>query len=173
MARRIFVWAAIGSLFIDQVTKILVYGLLPEHVPYQVLGRFVRLSLTTNEHGLFGLTYGPKFLYFVLPLVGIVLVVYFAVKNRSKLYALAYGLVLGGAVGNLVDRVRVGSVIDFIDVGVDSWRWYTFNGADAFVICGITLLLACEVFMRRKPGDAPVAGTVEATGATDDESLPG
>jgi len=175
MVRRTFVWAAIGSFFLDQVTKVLAYGLLSERVPHRVIGDLLRLSLTTNERGLFGLNYGPKFIYFILPLIGVGLVVYFALKNRSRWYALAYGMILGGAVGNLVDRLRVGSVIDFIDVGLSTWRWYTFNGADAFVICGIILLLACELFGRRRQQATPEpAGEPgEGVGERDEAGIPG
>ncbi len=149
MVRRLFVWTAILTLFLDQVTKVLAYGLLPEHVPQRVLGQFLRLSLTSNDRGLFGLAFGPPVVYYVLPLIGIVLVLYFAIRTQDKWYATAYGLVLGGAVGNLVDRVRFGSVIDFIDVGLRGWRWYTFNLADAFVVCGVLLLLGRELLGAR------------------------
>ncbi|OYD14692.1 signal peptidase II [candidate division WOR-3 bacterium JGI_Cruoil_03_51_56] len=150
MTRRFFVWAAILSLFFDQVSKVMAYGLLHEHVPLRVLGNVLRFSLTSNPQGLFGLSFGPPIIYFLLPVLGIGLVVYFALRSPDCWLATAYGMILGGAIGNLVDRVRLGYVIDFIDIGIRRCRWYTFNLADAFVIIGILLLLGREIFARRK-----------------------
>lgn len=146
MVRRFFVWSAILALFLDQVSKVLVYGLLREGGQQRVLGELVRFSRTRNPDGIFGLQFGPPFVYFVLPILGIILVLYFAVRGQDRWLGLCYGLVLGGAVGNLVDRVRLGHVIDFIDIGVKGWRWYTFNLADLSVIVGIVLLIARELF---------------------------
>ncbi len=153
MPRRIFIWAAIVSLCLDQISKVLAYGMLTEHISYRLIGNLVRLSLTTNSQGLFGMSYGPPVIYFILPVLGIGLVLYFALRTRDKWLTIAYGLVLGGAVGNLVDRVRLaGRVIDFIDIGVRGWRWYTFNLADLWVVVGVILLLFREFFgPRAKP----------------------
>jgi signal peptidase II len=148
--RRWFIWAAILSLAIDQIAKVLAYGMLEEHVPVRVLGDFVRFIRTANPRGLFGMHYGPRFIYFVLPLIGIALVVYFAVKTRDRWLLTAYGIVMGGALGNLIDRARLGSVIDFIDMGIGRVRWYTFNPADTFVIVGIIMLLGKELLWRKK-----------------------
>ena len=150
MARRFFIWAAILSLFLDQLSKVLAYGLLTEHVPRRILGEFLRLSLTSNSHGLFGISYGPRPVYFILPLVGIALVVFFAIRSSDKWLGAAYGLVLGGALGNLIDRVRLGAVIDFIDMGLPGWRWYTYNVADAAVVVGVLLLIGREFILTRR-----------------------
>lgn len=157
MSRRFFVWAAIGALFLDQLTKVMVYGLMMSGPggsweSVRLVGRFLYLSPTRNPDGLFGWSYGPGFVYFVLPLFGMVLVTWFALQARDRWSSLAYGMILGGAVGNLVDRVRLGWVIDFIDVRIPQIRfhWFTFNLADAFVVVGIILLLARELFAGRR-----------------------
>ena len=168
--RRWFIWSAIISLAIDQAAKILAYGMLEEHVPVRVLGDFVRFIRTANPRGLFGMNYGPKFVYFVLPLIGVALVIYFAIKSRDKWLLSAYGIILGGAIGNLVDRARLGSVIDFIDMGIGRTRWYTFNPAGAFVIVGIIMLLGKELLWRKKkePEEAPVPAEAGAESQGED-----
>ena len=170
--RRLFVLTAVTALVLDQASKLLVQELLTGHVSHRLVGDFMRLSPTLNDRGLFGMNYGPRFSYFILPLAGIGLVIYFALRNRSRLQALACGMTLAGAFGNLVDRVRVGSVIDFIDVGLPGWRWYTFNLADAFLVCGIILLLACELFMRGKPAAEPPSAVAAEPGELPAEGRP-
>ena len=74
--------------------------------------------------------------------VTIVLLVWlFRLKRSEWLTGLALGLLIGGAVGNLVDRLRLGYVVDFIDVHVAGWHWPAFNVADSAIVCGIILLL--------------------------------
>jgi len=179
MPRRTFIWAAIISLFLDQVSKMLVYG---HHETQKVIGNILRFSFTTNPRGLFGMSYGPTFLYYVLPLLGIGLVVYFAIRSRDKWLAAAYGMVLGGAVGNLIDRIRLnGAVIDFIDVGLNGWRWYTFNLADAWVVVGVLLLIGREFIPGRRhrqedggaeTGEAAEPDSVPASGDCGQEDKP-
>jgi signal peptidase II len=158
MTRRLFVWAAIIALFLDQVTKIMVYGMLEPGESTRLIGNVLRVVRASNDHGVFGINYGPRLLYFLLPLVGAVLVVWFAWRTRDRWSAAAFGIILGGALGNLVDRVRLGgNVIDFIDVGLRGWRWYTFNVADSCVVVGVIMLLGREFLFPAKPAPAPAA----------------
>ncbi|MBR0553270.1 signal peptidase II [Stakelama marina] len=83
-------------------------------------------------------------------------------KNRSDLFAL--GLVLGGALGNIVDRVRLGFVVDYADLHFGAWRpFLVFNVADAAITIGVLLLLIRALFVREKPRDA--RATVENVNA--------
>jgi signal peptidase II len=158
-ARRLFVWTAVVSLLLDQASKLLAHGLLTPYVPHPVLGQVLRFVLVSNKRGLFGMSYGPVWVHIVLPVIGMCLVVYFALRSSSRWANVAFGLILGGGLGNnLIDRVRLGSVIDFIDFGFGNWRWYTFNLADAFVVVGVIMLLGYE-FLGPKPG--PVASTAD------------
>jgi signal peptidase II len=68
--------------------------------------------------------------------------------------SITLGLLLGGALGNLIDRVRLGYVVDFVDAGIGSLRWYTFNVADASISCAIVLLLIVAL----RPTPRPAAG---------------
>ncbi|MEO0009201.1 MAG: signal peptidase II [candidate division WOR-3 bacterium] len=146
---RSFVWTSILALFADQITKNLVYGIFnrpaaPVSIP--IIGDLLKISYNTNPFGVFGISFGAVWLHYLLQLTGIILVLILALKTHSTYLGCAYGIILGGALGNLVDRVRLGHVIDFIDFEIRSlgFRWFTFNLADAFVVTGVILILLYE-----------------------------
>jgi len=155
-ARRLFIWTAVISLLLDQSSKLMAHGLLTPYVPHPVLGQMLRFVLVSNRRGLFGMSYGPIWVHYALPLIGMCLVVYFALRSSSRWTSVAFGLILGGGLGNnLIDRVRLGSVIDFIDFGFGNRRWYTFNLADAFVVVGVIMLLGYEFLGPKQGQSAP------------------
>ncbi|MCX6842901.1 MAG: signal peptidase II [candidate division WOR-3 bacterium] len=165
-ARRLFIWTAVISLLLDQASKLLAHSLLHPYVPHQVLGQMLRLVLVSNPRGLFGMSYGPIWMHYVLPLLGMCFVIYFAWRSSSRWSSVAFGLILAGGLGNnLIDRVRLGSVIDFIDFGFGNWRWYTFNLADAFVVVGVIMLLWYE-FFGAKQGTIASAAAGQEPGKT-------
>lgn len=148
--RRSFVWTAIGSLFLDQLTKIIVYGVtagVEGSPPISLIGNILKISYTTNTRGVFGIPFGPRIMYYLLPGIGTLLVLILALKTKSIWLGSAYGLILGGALGNLIDRFRLGFVIDFIDFEIRSLRlrWFTFNLADAFVVVGVIMIFLYEI----------------------------
>lgn len=152
-----FIVTAALALLLDQASKLLAHSLLHPYVPHPVLGQMLRFVLVSNRRGLFGMSYGPIWVHYALPLIGMCLVVYFALRTTSRWSSVAFGLILAGGLGNnLIDRVRLGSVIDFIDFGFGNWRWYTFNLADAFVVAGVIMLLGYE-FLGPKQGPAAPA----------------
>lgn len=119
--------------------------LSPPGTPHRVLGDFLRLTLTHNEGGALGIPTGRiGFLFLIV--VSAVLVVGFGVFYRrlhpdSSTPAIGLGLLIGGAVGNLWSRVMVEQgVVDFIDIGVGSLRFWTFNVADTGITLGATVL---------------------------------
>jgi lipoprotein signal peptidase len=72
------------------------------------------------------------------------------VRAENRLIAVALGAVVGGAIGNVIDRVRFGAVVDFVDAHAWGWHWYVFNVADAAIVCGVLALVADALF-RPKP----------------------
>ena len=171
MPRKLFILSAVAALLVDQASKLMVLKFLPEGMPVNTIGHFIRFVRTRNPDGIFGLRFGPPFIYYILPLLGMGLVIYFAIRTRDRWYHLSYGLVLGGALGNLIDRIRLGYVVDFIDVGLKNWRWYTFNPADGFVVIGVILLLYLELIWARRRRAEAEAEPVE--GVTDEADIPG
>ncbi len=159
-----FLVSAVVALALDQLSKwwVLQHELL--HVSRQVLGDVLRFSLTMNKRGLFGMSYGPIWMHYLLPILVVGIVIYLAWRSPDRWTAIALGLVLGGGIGNnLVDRVRFGSVVDFIDMGLGSTRWYTYNLADAFAVAGVIMILAHEFLGW---GKAKPAATTDSEATT-------
>ena len=131
---------------LDVVTKALAArALVPQRVPHEVLGEFVRLTLVYNPGAAFGLHLGPqsRWIFTALTLVALVILwrLYRATRRGDVPRVLALALVCAGALGNLLDRLRSDlGVVDFLDVGVNGTRWPTFNVADMAVSVGAILL---------------------------------
>jgi len=133
---------------LDQLAKAwLVANVSLGEAPVQVVGDWVRLVLSQNSGALFGLFRDSAILFGLVSLGVIGLIVaYHGRSGRSIYMSIALGLLLGGAVGNLVDRLRLGYVVDFIDIGIGDWRFYTFNLADSAITCSILLLIGAALF---------------------------
>jgi signal peptidase II len=131
---------------LDQVTKAWLVSTLRPGESTSIVGDLLRLVNSQNNGGLFGLLRGQALPFAALSLVVIGLIVlYHGRSGRSAYLTLTLGLLLGGAVGNLVDRIRLGYVVDFVDAGIGSLRWYTFNVADAAISFAILLLIAASL----------------------------
>jgi signal peptidase II len=131
---------------IDFCTKALARkALLPERVPHDVYGEWLRFTLVYNPGAAFGLHVGQysRWIFMALTLVALVILgrLYTATKGGDLIRTLSLALVCGGAVGNLIDRIMSAEgVVDFIDIGFRDSRWPTFNIADMAVSLGAFLL---------------------------------
>jgi signal peptidase II len=119
--------------------------LLPQHLPHEVLGSFVRFTLVYNQGAAFGMRVGDwsRWVFTGLTAGALIMLLHLFRETRARDVPriLALALVTAGALGNLVDRIRSArGVIDFIDVGNSHWRFWTFNVADVGVSCGAVLL---------------------------------
>ncbi len=137
----------VGAIvLVDAFTKLLaVDRLVPVHLPHPVVGEWVRLTLVYNRGAAFGLHLGPwsRWIFVALTIVALVVLwsLYRTSAPEARLRVLALASVAGGAIGNVVDRLRWSrGVVDFLDVGVGDWRWPTFNVADVAVSCGAIAL---------------------------------
>jgi signal peptidase II len=141
-----FIGLAAAVVVADQVTKTWLVSILSPGESTPVIDDLLRLVNSQNTGGLFGLLRGQAAPFAALSLIVMGLIVaYHARSGRSPYLTLTLGLLLGGAIGNLVDRVRLGYVVDFVDAGIGSLRWYTFNVADASISFAILLLLAATI----------------------------
>ncbi len=149
----------------DQLTKAWLVSILKPGESVAVAGDLLRLVNSQNNGGLFGLLRGQALPFAALSLVVIGLIVmYHARSGRSAYLTLTLGLLLGGAIGNLIDRVRLGYVVDFVDAGIGNIRWYTFNVADAAISLAIVLLIAASLrpaLTTWNPGRRAAARAVE------------
>ncbi len=144
MTRRVGVFLGCAGLVLalDQATKAVASVRLTLSEPVPVLGDFVRLTLVHNRGAAFGLFPGSPLPFIVVSVLAIAVVLYLFARDayRSLASRLLLGCILGGALGNLIDRVRWGYVVDFIEVGVGRYRWPVFNVADSAVTLGVLLL---------------------------------
>jgi signal peptidase II len=154
---------AAGVLLLDQATKRLIAHSMTLGESMPVLGDALRLTFVRNDGIAFGLHVGNGVVFNTLSVAACVLVaVYFWKIRREGVWIRSgVGLILGGAVGNLIDRLSAGSVVDFIDVGIRSVRWPVFNAADSAVVVGAGILF---VLMARdekalRSGGRDAAGT--------------
>jgi signal peptidase II len=126
---------------IDYVTKQWVMAHLPFEKPMELLGSFVRLTYTRNSGVAFGLGAGTRFPFYVFSIVAALAILYLFMRSRvhGLTRQIALSLIFGGAIGNLIDRLRWGEVVDFIQIGTDRWYWPVFNVADSAVSIGVVL----------------------------------
>jgi signal peptidase II len=142
----VFVGLAGTIVVLDQLTKAWLQANFAPGQVAEVVGDTVRLVFGQNTGALFGL-FRDQALLFALASFGVVglIVAYHGRAGRSLYLSIALGFLLGGAIGNLIDRLRLGYVVDFVDVGIGNLRFYTFNVADAAISTAIVLLLAIAV----------------------------
>lgn len=134
------------ALAADLYTKHLALAKLGYYNAVDFFGGFLRFDLTFNQGGVFGILQGYKNFFLVVSVAVLLLMVayYFYEKAMPGLFRIAMGLIIAGALGNIIDRLipgRIG-VVDFISVGVDGvYRWPTFNVADMVIVTGAFLLV--------------------------------
>lgn len=156
-----YLWAGAAVLItfsLDQLTKALVVRNIPYHGEIKIIPGFFNLVYIRNRGAAFGFFSGatgdfwPSF-FLVLSLVATAFVVFLLVRTirQGRLMTTSLSLILGGAVGNLVDRIRSGSVVDFIDLHLHRAHWPAFNLADTAITIGGILLLAHLMFSPAGP----------------------
>lgn len=138
----LFAACAAGIILLDQVTKAIASGRLLMGLPVPLFGDTVRFTLVHNTGAAFGLFPGSRLPFIIISLLAIAVVLYLFLREtyRSLANRILLGCILGGAIGNLIDRIRLGWVVDFIDIGVGSFRWPVFNVADSAVTLGVLFL---------------------------------
>jgi signal peptidase II len=142
----VFIGIAAAVVVLDQLTKSWLVANVAAGEVKGVVGDWIRLVYHQNSGALFGLFRDQAILFGLLSIVVIALIVgYHARAGRSLYMSLALGFLLGGAIGNLLDRLRLGYVVDFVDIGIGDLRFYTFNVADAAISTAIVLLVAVAI----------------------------
>ena len=143
---RVF-WPLFSLLLLTDCTtkRLAEEHLRPEHVPHEVLGDIVRLTLAYNRDAAMGISAGawsrPVFTILAIVILGVLGSMYRKATPSDRWLALGLALIAGGAIGNLIDRIRSErGVVDFIDIGVGSYRFWVFNVADMGVVIGAALL---------------------------------
>lgn len=141
----IFVLVVAGVVVVDYSTKWLVQRTLTLYQQIDIIGDYVRLTYIFNPGAAFGIDLGPysRIIFLVLSLVALLALagMYWATPVGDRVRLAAIALICGGALGNLIDRLRSArGVVDFLDVGVGTIRWPVFNVADVAVTTGAIVL---------------------------------
>jgi lipoprotein signal peptidase len=127
-----------------------------------VLMPVLNLTMVWNRGVTFGLLNGfGAWSHLVLAAIALAVVAVLIIwlrRAESPFVAVALGAIAGGAVGNVIDRLRFGAVVDFIDAHVGAWHWYVFNVADAAIVCGVAALIVDNLWSgHRKQGEGHAA----------------
>jgi len=138
----------------DQASKWAVLNFLEQPPRIVEVTGFLNLVLTYNTGVSFGL-FGGETVWKPWLLSGVAVAVVAALfvwlkRQPQPFLAVAVGLVAGGAIGNTVDRLRFGSVVDFLDFHLGGWHWYVFNVADSAVVVGVALIVLDGLFQGRR-----------------------
>lgn len=145
----VFALLALAAVVVDQLSKAWVAGQLAPGAGMVVIPDLLNVVYGQNSGILFGLLpqSAPAFAIVSMGVTALI-VVYHAKAGRGLVTTIALGLLLGGAIGNLLDRLNHGHVIDWVDMGIGSVRFWTYNVADACITTSIVLLIAMAVFPR-------------------------
>ena len=140
-------------ILLDQFTKILVLNYITEHTVVTVMP-FFNLLLTFNKGVSFSLltsdsAYAP-YLLSAFALVVSLCLLYWLKKEKDKLSRVGLALILSGAIGNVIDRIRFGGVVDFLDFYIGDYHWPAFNVADSAICIGVALILIRSVLGGKK-----------------------
>ena len=144
-----------GVILLDQITKETVLRTIPSNTTIPIIGGFFNLTHIYNPGGAFGLmaNLSPTlrsiiFLFISSLAVGLIFYFYKKTPAQYTWLAAAFALIFGGAIGNLIDRIRFGMVIDFLDVYLGNYHWPAFNVADSAISIGIGIFLYHIVFKK-------------------------
>ena len=158
------------------MTKAWIVGNFKPGVPTPVIGDWIEIDLIHNAGGLFGMLQGTAPVFGAISLAVLVILVAVEVTMgwRSWLLTITVALLLGGAVGNYIDRVQYQYVVDFVDMGIGSWRFYIYNLADSAISVSLGLMLLLWIagpWLEKRlvgAGGNPAAGRTGDAGQASD-----
>ena len=162
MLKKNFLILLIGAtviIVLDQISKFAILSRFVLHESYPVIKGLFNLVYVLNPGAAFGFLAGASDTFRSIFFIGITLAVllmigYYIVKSESggTLYVVSLTMIFAGAVGNLIDRIRFGAVVDFLDFYIHTWHWPAFNVADSAISVGAVLIIWGMISQRRKEG---------------------
>lgn len=147
-----YLFLIISIVGIDQYTKKLVVLFIDESQQINVIDNFLRFINVKNNGAGFSILQNQREILIIFPIIIIIVCLYFLYKNKdkSKLLICSFIFIIGGAIGNLIDRISNGFVIDFIDFNFGTYHYPSFNIADSFITVGAILLMIYLLFFEKK-----------------------
>ena len=157
MRRLSYFWISVIILLLDQVSKFIIRSFLEVGEIIKVTPKLFWLSHVQNSGAAFSISFGSSLLnkavFTIVPIVAIMLLIYLNIRSKSKTEKFAFALILGGALGNLIDRIFYGYVTDFLDCDFPDFimtRWPVFNIADSSIVIAVVLLIFVSLFFQHK-----------------------
>lgn len=136
---------ALISFIIDRVIKIIVDNSLKPFIEYKIVDDFLYLLKCNNEGAAFSILSGSTIFLILITIVALYLIINFIRKEeQNKLSIVSYGILIGGIIGNLYDRIVYGSVIDYIGINIFNYNFPIFNFADITIVIGAFIILFIE-----------------------------
>ncbi len=146
-----FIFTGIIVFLLDIISKQFVSHFLMEHESISVISHFFSITYVKNTGVAFSMLQGNILFIIVISVLVIGIIFYFFQRQiKSYWEEIFYGMILGGALGNLIDRLFYGYVIDFFDFHLLGYSMAIFNVADIFIVCGVILLFGMEFWKERK-----------------------
>jgi signal peptidase II len=140
---------------VDQLSKMIIFHTIPHYSTISIIPGFFNITHIHNPGGAFGFLAGHSptlrkfvFLFISTLAIGLIIYYYHKVPKTHLLLSCGFALILGGAIGNMIDRIRMGVVIDFLDFYVGNLHWPAFNVADSAISIGITIFIYHLVFNK-------------------------
>ena len=146
LKKKLFPFLVFSSVvLLDYITKKLIEIYVKPHEVINVFP-FLRIVNIKNTGAAFGLfaNLGNN-IFIIISLIAIILIILYLLRTDDEIETLSLSMILGGAIGNLIDRVTISQVIDFIDFFVGKWHWPAFNVADSALTIGIFLFLLANI----------------------------
>jgi signal peptidase II len=148
----------IAALISDQLTKQLITSSMHINESTQVIKGFLYITYVENTGAAWSLFQGGRWFFVAITSVMMIILTILLIKNPHKLFRVSAAMIIGGGLGNLIDRIKRGSVVDFIDLYFGSYSFPVFNVSDSFVTIGTILLCFYVIIYERIKKDAPKSG---------------
>lgn len=141
-------------IFIDQISKFFVVSFLKDTPPLVIIENFLNFFYLENRGAAFGIFQGNMILFSIITILVLGFLIIFLIKNYRKssiVLKTSIALIIGGAVGNFIDRIRLNYVVDFISFKIFGRDFAVFNFADCFIVIGTFLLMLMLIFHENPP----------------------
>ncbi len=157
-----YYWIALVVLVLDQITKKIVSGSMEVGDQISVIGEFFKIHLYKNNGAAFSMLPNQRLFFIVITIAAVIGIIWYIRRNRSSGRALilaALGLILGGTIGNLIDRALYGEVVDFFKLTFGSYIFPIFNIADIGITIGVVLILLDTILdVKNQGAESPGIG---------------
>ncbi len=151
-----YYWVSLIIIIFDQVSKYVVRNSIEPGQIIKLTPKMFWLTSVQNTGAAFSFSFGNpslnQILFIIISIIAIIFIVYLSAQSKSKLEIFSFALILGGAIGNLIDRIWMGSVTDFIWCDfpdVIMTRWPVFNIADSSIVIAIVLMIVVTIFHKQ------------------------